>query len=513
MACNHSHRWFALWLLSIFPLCVGRFEGRAFAQEQAPPPKSVQAPWADPPVALAPPIPAASDRPLPINLPTALQLASVQPLDIGIASERIRAAAAELERSQVLWLPNILMGTDYFRHDGQIQDVEGRVFTTSKSTFMLGASPTAVFAVTDALFLPLANRQVVRSRQADLQTATNDSMLAVADAYFRVQQARGELAGALDATRRAEELVRRAEELAKGLAPPVEAARARTELARRRQTVETARARWRSASADLVRVLRLDPSALVEPLEPSHLQVTLVAPEQPLDDLIAIALTNRPELAAQQALVQATLERVRQERMRPLVPSVLLRGAATNPAGTLGAGYFGGGINRDLGRFSARGDWDIQVLWELQNLGLGNRARVQERKAEQRISALQLFRIQDQVAAETVQAFADVQSAAVRTREAEEGLKNALDSAEKNFEGLGQTKRAGNLVILVIRPQEAVQAVQALAQAYVDYYGAVADYNRSQFRLYRALGNPAQALAGAGLACPPLPDSVSPDLP
>ena len=44
-------------------------------------------------------------------------------------------------------------------------------------------------------------------------------------------------------------------------------------------------------------------------------------------------------------------------------------------------------------------------------------------------------------------------------------------------------------------------AVQALAQAYSDYYGAVADYDRAQFRLYHALGHPAQALAGDGTAC------------
>jgi hypothetical protein len=40
-----------------------------------------------------------------------------------------------------------------------------------------------------------------------------------------------------------------------------------------------------------------------------------------------------------------------------------------------------------------------------------------------------------------------------------------------------------------------VAAVGALAQAYVDYYGAIADYDRAQFRLYHALGHPAQALA------------------
>ena len=48
--------------------------------------------------------------------------------------------------------------------------------------------------------------------------------------------------------------------------------------------------------------------------------------------------------------------------------------------------------------------------------------------------------------------------------------------------------------MLVFRPQEAVAAVAALDQAYRDYYAAVADPNRAQFRLYRALGHPAQGL-------------------
>ena len=43
------------------------------------------------------------------------------------------------------------------------------------------------------------------------------------------------------------------------------------------------------------------------------------------------------------------------------------------------------------------------------------------------------------------------------------------------------------------------KAIQALAQAYNDYYGAVGDYNRAQFRLYRALGNPAQFVGGQGI--------------
>src|SRR5262249_31756614 len=270
------------------------------------------------------------------------------------------------------------------------------------------------------------------------------------------------------------------------------------------------RERWRVASADLVRVLRLDPSALVEPLEVPHLRVTLVALDKPVDDLIPVALTYRPELAAQQALVQATLVRLRQEGLRPLVPSILLRGASTPVVGTLAGGYFGGGRNDNLSNFSARGDFDVQVLWELQNLGFGNKALVDQRRAENRLSVLDLFRLQDQVAAEVAQAYAQAQSAASRLAKAENGLKDAVESANQNFEGLGQTNRAsgaagGRVIIRVIRPQEVVAAIQALAQSYNDYYGAVADYNRAQFRLYRALGQPAQLLAGQGEDCPNAP--------
>jgi outer membrane protein TolC len=435
-----------------------------------------------------------------------LQLAGVRPIDIALASERIRLEAAALERAEVLWLPTVYLGVDYFRHDGQIQSVEGNVFGTSKSSFMVGAGPFAVFAVTDAIFAPLAERQVVRAREAALQTARNDTMLSVAEAYFNVQQARGDLAGALDAVRRTEEVVRRTDKLAaggQGILADVDVVRARTELAHRRQAVDANRERWLLASADLTRLLRMDASAVVVPLELPHLRVTLVGLDKPVDDLIPLALTNRPELSAQQALVQATLVRLRQERLRPLIPSILLRGASTNPAGTLAGGYFGGGKNDDVSNFGARGDFDVQALWELQNLGFGNRARVDERRSENRLSVLELFRIQDFVAAEVTQAYTQAQSAASRLISAEAGLKDAVASANLNSEGLGQTKTAGgNVIILVIRPQEVVAAIQALALAYNDYYGAIADYNRSQFRLYRALGQPAQALANQGNEMP-----------
>ena len=441
-----------------------------------------------------PAVPAAETAgvPLPINLPTALQLAGVRPVDVSIASERIRTATAQLDRANLLWLPTLYLGVDYARQDGQIQDVAGNVIPASRGSFMVGAGPSMTFAVTDAIYAPLAARQVLKAREADAQAVQNDTMCLVAESYFNVQMSRGELAGAVDAVKRIEDVVRRAEQLAQGLTPAVEANRARSELSRRRQAVETAYERWQTASVDLTRRLRLSPAAIVEPAEPPQTRVEMVDMTAPVDDLIPIALTTRPELRGQQALVQATLARLKQEKMRPLVPSILLRGNATNPTGTFTTGVFGGGVNDQLRDFNYRNSADLQVVWELQNLGFGNRALVRERESESQIAVLEMMRVQDRVAAEVVQAYAQARRAANRVQEAEAGVREAADTADKNIANMGQTRRVGEVLVLVFRTQEVVASVQALAQAYDDYYRAVADSNRAQFRLYRALGHPAE---------------------
>jgi outer membrane protein TolC len=455
-----------------------------------------------PPVAWTAPV--LQGKALPINLPTALRLANARTMDVAIASQRIKQASAQLEQAKYAWLPTITIGADYLRHDGRVQDSSGAIINPTRSSFMAGAGFNAIFTPSDAIFAPLAARQVVRARVAEREATANNTVLTVAEAYFNVQQARGELVGAEIAVRHAQELARRTEQLSAGLAAPVEAVRARTELARRKQAAYSAQERWQLASADLIRVLRLDPSALIDPVEPPHLRVSLIPLEQTVDTLIPVGLRNRPELASQQALIEATLQRLRQERIRPLIPSLVLKGAGTNPPASFSGGVFGGG-NDALNKYGPRGDVELQLFWELQGFGLVNHAKVKERQADNQLALLEMFRRQDIVAAEVAQAYAQAKSAANRLGDAESGLKDAADSVDKNFQGLSQTRRAGDLIILLVRPQEVIAAIQALAQAYGDFYGAVADYNRAQFRLYRALGHPAEFITGCEQACPPTP--------
>ncbi len=461
---------------------------------------------------LAPPCPS-ENRPLPINLRSALTLANVRAIDVEIAAERVRVGKALLEQARVLWLPTVSVGGDYARHDGRIQDTQGNVFDTSRSSVMLGAGtgigPAATININDAIFAPLVARQQLLARESDRQAVSNDTLVAVCDAYFRVQQARGELAGALEATRRTQELAEHTRKLAPGLLPDLEVDRVVVELSRRQQAEVGARQRWRVASADLVRVLRLDPLSQLEPVEPPELRVSLIDLTHPVDELIPVALTFRPELASQQALVQATLAQLRQEKLRPLVPSILLSGTSTPMPGTLAAGVYGGGSNSSIGNGGLRGDLDLQILWQFDNLGLGNRGRVHQCEAENHQAELELFRLQDRIAAEVIQATAQAQAADTQVTMAEKEVRVAVDSVDKNLAAFAQTRRVGNAVQMVVRPAEVVLAVQALAQAYVDYYGAVADVNRAQFHLYRALGKPAQCLVQTA-APPPTPPVSQP---
>ena len=443
---------------------------------------------------LGPAKPDETDRPLPINLATALRLGDARPLVIEAARAAVETEYGLYEQARVLWLPSVYLGVDYQRHDGGQQDaLNGQLILGARNQFLAGAGAQAIFALTDAIYAPLAERQLLRARNTDVQTAKNDALLSVAAAYFDVQQAHGILTGTLDSVAKARVLARRIGALGIGLAAPIEVERVRAELADLEQQAASFRQDWRFSSATLTRALRLDPAAVVIPLEPPHLQVTLISPKESVDALIPVGLTNRPELASQQAVVQATLIRLRQERLRPLIPSLVLQSNAT-PGELLGGGVYGTGTS-SLNNWSGRSDWDAEVVWQFKNLGFGNRGLVTQRRGEQRQALVELFRIQDLVASEVTQAHAQVEAAAVRVQQAEAGLKAAIVSYQGNLRGLSETVRAGNLLVLVNRPQEVVAALQQLQQAYINYYTSANDYNRAQFQLFRALGYPAQALA------------------
>lgn len=455
-----------------------------------------------------------TDVGFPINLATALRLSDARPLIVAAAQVAAWAAESELQFAQVLWVPSFMMNCVFLRHGGPVDFNHamnvpaginalgqpdptsfGRPLNENFSWFYSGASMYLVVGTTDAIFQPLVARQTLNAARWEIQTAKNDALLTTARAYFNVHKYRGQYAGRLYTVEQARRLVAKLEVLSKDLIPAVEIERGRTLLAYLEAQAASAREDWRRSSADLTQILRLDPRAVVDPLEHDHLQITLVDPGRALDELMPIALRSRPELIAQQALVDKSAVRIRQEKLRPVLPSILVTGWQAPGGMTTEVGIIGTGMNNTLTNWTFREDISLQAVWQLDAMGLGNLAMIKQQRGAQSEAIATLLKMQDQVAAEITEAQADVQSAAVRVLEAERTLQASLFTFEKSLDGLGQTERFGDVLHLVYRPQEVVYALKLLTTAFDEYFTTVAEYNAAQFELFHALGYPAQDLS------------------
>jgi outer membrane protein TolC len=435
------------------------------------------------------------DLRFPINLATALQLSDARPLIVAMAQAGVWVAEAQLTRAKVLWVPSIMTGVDYIRHDGGGPDFNKGIMTAPSVNFFYGGTGLWQWVnLTDVIFEPLASRQELDSKNFDVQSAKNDALLQTADAYFQVHESRGIYTGALYCVSRGHELVERIDGLSRDLVQRFEVDRARNLVADLEQQATSARQEWRTHSANLTQLLRLDPRAVVEPQEHDHLQVTLIDPARQLDDMMVVALNNRPELASMRAMVQAAEVRVRREKMRPLLPVLMMNGFQS--AGMyIQAGIFGLGPNSSMNQWAGRADLSYQLMWQLDGFGIGNLARVKQQRGMQSRAIIDLRKAQDMVAADVTRAHARAQSASARVIQADRALRTGIIAFNGTYEGLRQTMRFGDVLVLVNRPQEAVYSLQLMKIAFDEYFTTVAEYNRAQFDLFHALGYPAQEIA------------------
>jgi outer membrane protein TolC len=433
----------------------------------------------------------------PIDLANALKLGGVVDLDIAIAREQILAAAADLTQARALWLPSLFYGPSWYRSDGQIQTVNGQVQTIDRSALFVGGTAalantiqgpppgtgipsvngfSTTLRISDAIFEPLAARRLLAANQAGLRTATNDAMLDIAEAYFNLQGATGRLAIAREAAANAEALAAITDAYAKsGMGLEADHRRALTEVKHRRRETQLASGQLLVASANLVRILVLDPLMVVAPVEPPECIIHLIPDEIALDDLVTQGLQNRPELASARDLVQAAYLRRKQARLRPFIPSVFA---------TYAGGGFGGGANAFFGDFGPRGDAEVGLFWELRSLGFADLAIMRRRAAELEISNLEKIRTQTRVGADVVASYETRLAAARQIEDARETLVEAIESLRLNFVNIRQGARLPGAT----RPIEVLQPIQALAQGRLDYLDSVLLYNRAQFQLKRAVG-------------------------
>jgi outer membrane protein TolC len=448
-----------------------------------------------------------------IDLAVAFRLAGLDSPTINLAREVIWEAVARQRGAQALLLPNLNAGLNYHDHTGTLQSPQGIIRTLDEQAFYAGSGAGALGSnsvtypgirilchLGDAIYEPLAARQRVEVRRSDAAATENQILLQVSTAYFDLVGAEVRLEvlqkGQLDA----EEIVRRTAAFSKrgqGRSGDMHRAEARSELLRRQ--LEEAEGNVATASARLSGLLNLDPATRLRSPKGVVQPLTLIDPNENPESLIGWALSHRPEIRARLQAVTEARTRVRQEQIRPFLPTIGLG---------FSAGAFGGGSNLtangitqngggvlvspSLGSFAGRTDLDVFAVWTLRNAGAGNRSLVQSGEAIMGQAVADLESTTNDVRREVAEALADTQAAA---RQIDLALRQLALSEEGFQEEMTRIKE------FVGRPLELIDSFRQLNDARQEIFRTVIAYNAAQYRLFVAIGFSPLQSPETGISC------------
>lgn len=198
--------------------------------------------------------------------------------------------------------------------------------------------------------------------------------------------------------------------------------------------------------------------------------VTLVQTNAPLQALVEQALGARPELKQGEAFVLAAKAEKNGAVYGPLIPS-------------LGAQAFGGGLGGGAEHgpspFGTEADYLVGASWRIGGGGLFDPGRNRAAKARLTATELTQTRLKDTVTTEVVTSLTRAQSLADQIALAEQ----KLASADETLRLTRERKQYGVGVVL-----EDIQAQQDLTRARADYVTTIAEYNKAEYALSRAVG-------------------------
>jgi outer membrane protein TolC len=426
-----------------------------------------------------------------IDLPTALRLAEAENPSIGAGREAIREALALQVGARGMMLPSLNAGTTFHFHEGALQTSFGEVRTLSEDSLYIGGGARVWAAETvgipavrifghlaDAYYSPLVAAQVVNSRQAESRSTTNTVLLDVVQRYLALLGAEGELEAIHLSEANLREVISATAAFAKaGQGRLGDYNRARTDALLLHAQEQRAQENAYVASADLARTLHLDPSTRLRTGPGSIEVVQLVDRSHRLEELIQMAQTSRPEVAARAADVQAADYRLQEEYARPFLPLVSV--------GFSGGAYGGGSDRQDLGvssmfqHLGGRTDADVYAVWTLQNLGLGNAALQKGRRAERDDATARRGLILAQIGREVADSYAEVEA---RRQQLELTRQRVQTAVEGEREEIARVRTGEGL------PLEAINSVDLLTAARREMVQALIAYNLAEFELFVALG-------------------------
>jgi outer membrane protein TolC len=406
-----------------------------------------------------------------IDLPTSLRLAGAQNLDVQIARERLVEAKANHAAALAQFFPWISPSFVYRQHDDKLQDVQGNIIDVHKYSYAPGATLAAQVDIGDTLYKSLAAKQLVKAADHAFDAQRQDTIVAAAQGYYElvfVQSAVGVAKESLRINSDYEQQVGHAVDA--GIAFKGDALRVSVQKQRSQLAWHQATEQQRVTAARLAQVLHLDPSVELVALDADLAPLRLIETNAALDSLVQQSLTRRPELKQYEAVLRASREANNGAAYGPLIPTIGAQGFF----GGLGGGRSGIGDT-----FGAQEDYAIGVSWRIGPGGLFDFTRTRATESRLKISELNLGKLHDEITRQVVEAFTHWQS----LNDQLDVAKQALQAAEEALRLARQRKEFAVGIVL-----ENIQAEQDLTRARLDYLKTVADLDRAQYALLKAIG-------------------------
>ncbi len=411
------------------------------------------------------------DGVLVLDLPTVLRLANAQNLDVQIAREKLKEARANHESAAFQFFPSVSPGFSYRAHDDLIQAVDGTMIDVSKQSYAPGVTIGGTWEIGDAIYKNLVAKQQQYAAEHGLEAQRQESAAAATQNYFDLLFSQAAVGVAEEAIRISTNYEAQIHEaVAAGLTFKGDELRVRVQAERNRLTFHQALEQQKLASARLAQTLHINPTNELVALDSDFVPLIVVSTNFGLSFLVEQALASRAEIEQTQSLTAAAREAKKGTVYGPWIPSANAQ---------IFAGGLGGDSEAGPSRFGAQEDYFFGLSWKIGPGGLFDKTRIRASDARLKTAQLNNEKIKDEVTRQVVEAFLRVQS-----------LGDQLDSARRTAsvaeESLKLTQLRKEFAVGVVL--EGIQAEQDLTRARSDYLRLVADFNKAQYALVRALG-------------------------
>lgn len=418
---------------------------------------------------------------LPIDLPATLALAGAQSPEIQRARLQIAESRGRLEQTRARFFPWVEPTVGYRRHEGRLQDVVGTLIDTDKQAYDVGAAVVAEIDFGRAIFDALAARRRLEAARHASEAERQATLARAAGAYLELARAEGAVRVAEESERIALDYAGQLERAADiGLAFRGDVHRARVRVERNRQLLATARGDRRVAAARLAETLDLDPAVDLHVTAPELAVWQLVDPSAQTEAaLIERALARRPEAAGTRSSREAAVADHDAARLGPWLPTL---GARARFYG------LGGGEGDAVGRFGDGQDYGLDLRWRIGPGGLLDPTRDRAAAARAQLAELDHGRTLDRIRREVVEALARARTLADQYAMGE----RMLEAAEEALR-LSRERRAFGIGAVL----ETLAAEEELTRARLDFVALVAELNRAQLELQRAIGEAPASESGS----------------